>query len=124
MELKIERPKTPKRPNGLRTLNDRIEILRELRADMPIHMVSVFLAVAMKPGVLQCDLPDIINLSQSSISRNIYALGKHDRHGKPGLGLVVQRCGLAGARSPEIHLTKAGRELAKRLMELDSPTVR
>lgn len=123
MEPAIERRKTPKRVNALRSLSDRIEVLREFRADMPIHMVSVFLAVAMRPGVLQCDLPEIIGISQSSVSRNVYALGKHDRHGKPGLGLVEQRCGPTGARSPEIHPTKAGRELAKRLMVSDVPAI-
>lgn len=63
MEPAIERRKTPKRVSALRTLSDRIEVLREFRADMPIHMVSVFLAVAMRPRVLQCDLPDLIGIS-------------------------------------------------------------
>lgn len=116
MELLIERRKTPKRVDGLRTLSGRIEVLREFRATMPIHMVSVFLAVAMKPGVLQCELPELIGISQSSVSRNVYALGKYDRHGKPGLGLLQQRCGPTGARSPEIHLTKAGKDLVKKLI--------
>lgn len=116
MELVIARRKTPKRVSALRTLSDRIEVLREFRADMPIQMVSVFLTVAMRPGVLQCDLPEMASLSQSSVSRNVYALGKYDRHGRPGLGLVEQRCGPTGARSPELHLTKAGKDLAKRLI--------
>lgn len=116
MELVIERRKPTERAHGLRTLSRRIEVLREFRATMPIQMVSVFLAVAMKPGVRQCDLTEITGLSQSSVSRNIYALGKFDRHGKPGLDLVEQRSGIAGSKSPELRLTKAGKELAQRLI--------
>ncbi|MDR6816274.1 DNA-binding MarR family transcriptional regulator [Neorhizobium sp. 2083] len=82
---------------------------------MPMQTASVFLAIAMRPGVLQRDLPNMLGLSQSSISRNVNALSSRDRHGKPGLGLVTQRVGPMGARSPKLHLTTAGRELARRL---------
>lgn len=116
MELVIARRKPTERAHGLRTLNSRIEVLREFRDNMPIQMVSVFLAVAMKPGVHQCDLTEITGLSQSSVSRNIHALGKFDRHGKPGLDLIEQRCSIAGSKSHELRLTKTGKELAKRLI--------
>jgi DNA-binding MarR family transcriptional regulator len=70
---------------------------------------------AVHLGVLQCDFPALTGISQSSVSRNVYALAKYDRHGKPGLGLIEQRCGPTGAKSPEMRLTKAGRGLVKRL---------
>lgn len=119
MEMMTEHRVVPKRIRGLRELFERLEVFRELRSEMPMQTASVFLAIAMKPGLLQRDLPDMLALSQSSVSRNVHALSARDRHGKPGLGLVTQRVGPTGARSPTLHLTKSGKELADRLLLLD-----
>lgn len=116
MEMLTERQGAQKRTYALRELYDRLEVFRELRSEMPMQMASVFLAIAMKPGLLQCDLPDMLGLSQSSVSRNVHALSNCDRHGKLGLGLVAQRVGPMGAKSPTLHLTKAGKVLAERLI--------
>lgn len=116
MELTKERRGGAMTKQGLRELFRCVEILRGVRSEMPIQTASVLLAIAMRPGVLQRDLPAMLGLSQSSISRNVHALSRRDRHGKPGLGLVAQGIGPKGARSPELRLTKAGKELAKRLL--------
>lgn len=116
MENTIVRRGLSKNVEGLTRLLRRIETLRELRGEMPLQMVSVFLVIAMRPGILQRDLPEMVNLSQSSVSRNVHALSAFDSQGKPGLGLVEQRIGSLGGRTPALHLTKAGRELARRLM--------
>lgn len=116
MDVTIGSRRVSRGIRGLRELYERVEVLREVRSEMPIQTVSVLLAIAMKPGVLQRDLPGLVGLSQASISRNIHALSSRDRQGKPGLGLVAQRIGPMGARSPELYLTKAGKELAKRLV--------
>lgn len=106
---------------GQRTLRGlflHLSVFRELRAEMPMQMAAVFLMVAMKPGIHQRDLPDLLNLSQSSVSRNINALGRTDRHGGKGLGLIEQRAGNLGWRTPELYLTDAGKGLVKRLMAI------
>lgn len=124
MEMITEHGRVPKRIRGLRELFERLEVFRELRSEMPMQTASVFLAIAMKPGLLQRDLPDMLGLSQSSVSRNVHALSTSDRHGKPGLGLVTQRVGPMGAKSPVLYLTKAGKQLAERLMVRDATAVR
>ncbi|MCB5203175.1 MarR family winged helix-turn-helix transcriptional regulator [Neorhizobium sp. T786] len=124
METMTEHRVMPKRIRGLRELFERLEVFRELRSEMPMQTASVFLAIAMRQGLLQRDLPDILGLSQSSISRNVHALSANNRHGKPGLGLVIQRVGPLGAKSPVLHLTKAGKAFAARLMAGDATAVR
>ncbi|THV25080.1 hypothetical protein FAA97_02430 [Peteryoungia ipomoeae] len=93
MENTTVRRGLSKNVEGLTELLRRIEALRDVRGEMPLQMVSVFLVIAMKPGILQRDLPEIVNLSQSSVSRNVHALSASDGQGKPGLGLVEQRIG-------------------------------
>lgn len=97
-----------------------LESFRELRPEMPMQMASVFLVVAMRPGVQQCDLPDIIGVSQSSISRNVTALTSRTRHGSPGLNLIKRSLDPEGGRSPVIHLTAAGKQLTERLLDVVS----
>jgi len=116
MELMMEHQGSTTGPRGLRELFRSIEVLRELRAEMPMQMASVFLMIAMKPGIHQRDLPDLLGLSQSSVSRNVSALAAMTRQGTPGLGLVEQRLGGLGWRTPELHLTQAGKMLARRLL--------
>lgn len=100
---------------GLRELFRCAEVLRELNAEMPMQMASLFLMVAIKPGIHQRDIGELVNLSQSSVSRNVNALATRTRHGTPGLGLVEQRIGGLGAKTPALHLTAAGKALVKRL---------
>lgn len=116
MELTKERRGAVITKRDLRELFRCIEVLRELNAEMSVQMASVLLMIAMRPGIHQRDLPDLVNLSQSSVSRNINALAAVTRHGTPGLGLVEQRIGSLGAKSPELHLSLAGKALVKRLL--------
>lgn len=119
MEMTIERQGSTTGRRGLRELFRTLEVLRELRPEMPIQMASVFLMIAMKPGIHQRDLPDMLGLSQSSISRNITTLAAATKPGAPGLGLVEQRLGGLGWKTPELHLTQAGKALARRLLGED-----
>lgn len=115
MELTKERRGGAMTKQGLRELFRCTEVLRELNAEMPMQMASVFLMIAIKPGIYQRDLPDVVNLSQSSVSRNVNALAAVTRHGTSGLGLVEQRIGSLGGRTPELHLTAAGKDLVRKL---------
>lgn len=116
METNDETPRIPKRVHGLQGLFYQLEVLRELRAEMPIQTAATFLVIAMRPGMLQRHLHGMLGMSQSSASRNISALSKRDRHGKPGLGLIVQTPAPDGSKSPALHLTTLGYETVKRLV--------
>lgn len=83
-----------------------------------MQMASVFLAVAMKPGICQRDLVPLLGMAQSSVSRNVTALGPKSRQGGPGLNLVVQRHEPTERKTYELHLTREGKELANRLLQL------
>jgi DNA-binding MarR family transcriptional regulator len=98
-----------------------LETFRELRSDMPMQTASVFLLVAMKPGIGQRELLDLMGLSQPAISRNVYALTAIDRHGKPGLNLIVQHRNPADARNTMLYLTAEGNALLNRLLSISRP---
>ncbi|MXN52001.1 hypothetical protein GR158_12790 [Shinella sp. AETb1-6] len=116
MELTKERRGGAMTKQGLRELFRYTEVFREINAEMPMQMASMFLMIAMRPGIHQRDLGELVNLSQSSVSRNVNALAAVTRHGTPGLGLVEQRIGSLGAKTPELHLSMAGKALIKRLL--------
>lgn len=103
---------------GLLQAYELIETFRRVRPEMPIQMASVFLAVAMKPGIYQRELAPLLGMAQSSVSRNVTALGPRTRQGGLGLNLVVQRHEPTDGKSYELHLTKEGRELAEQLLAL------
>lgn len=107
-----------KRMSGLLKAFEVINALRVIHPEMPMQMASVFIVIAMQPGIYQRDLPEIIGISQSSVSRNVTALTKKTRHGKPGLGLIVRRHDPEDGRGYELHLSKAGRALAEQLAAL------
>ena len=94
-------------------LNDTIAAFRELKAEMPMQMASVFLAIAMRPGIHQKDLPEVMGLSQSSISRNVTALTSRGN----GLGLVYKQLDPIRCKTHELHLTPSGRALIDSLTE-------
>lgn len=94
------------------------ETFRELQHDMPMQTVSVFFVIAMRPGLYQRELLNLLDLSQSSISRNVMALGETNRHGEPGLGLIEQRRDPLDARQFTLHLTPAGKELVNRVLSI------
>jgi DNA-binding MarR family transcriptional regulator len=104
--------------SGLLKALEIINALRVIHPEMPMQMASVFIVIAMQPGIYQRDLPEIIGISQSSVSRNVTALTKMTRHGTQGLGLVVRRHDPEDGRGYELYLSKAGRLLEERLVAL------
>jgi DNA-binding MarR family transcriptional regulator len=93
-----------------------IETFRELHPEMPMQLASVFLIIAMRPGISQRDLLGLMDISQASISRNVIALTSRNRRGQPGLGLVVQRRDPYDSRLTTIDLTSAGQQLIDRIL--------
>ncbi|MDF0695618.1 MarR family winged helix-turn-helix transcriptional regulator [Rhizobium sp. MC63] len=95
-----------------------IEKLRELFPDVPMQTISIFLIIAMKPGISQRELLKLMGTSQAGVSRNVMALGDVNRHGKPGLGLIAQLRDPFDARQVGLRLTPAGIALANRVAAL------
>lgn len=93
-----------------------IEKFRELFPDFPMQTISTFLIIAMKPGISQHELLKFLDISQSGASRNLMALGEVNRHGKPGLGLIVQQRNPFDARLSHFRLSPLGRALAERVV--------
>ncbi len=93
-----------------------LETFRELRPDMPMQTACIFLLVAMKPGISQRELLDLMDIGQASVSRNVYALMAIDRHGKPGLNMIVQRRDLRDGRNTALDLTSEGCAFLNRLL--------
>jgi len=98
-----------------------IELFRDLYPDLPMQTVSVFLVIAMKPGIYQRELLKLLDISQSSISRNVMALSHVNRRGDAGLGLIAQQRDPVDGRQISLRLTPAGRELANRVVALGQP---
>ncbi|MEH7909156.1 MarR family winged helix-turn-helix transcriptional regulator [Rhizobium laguerreae] len=93
-----------------------IEKLRELFPDIPMQTISVFLIIAIKPGISQRELLKLMGTSQAGVSRNVMALGDVNRHGKPGLGLIVQLRDPFDARQTSLGLSPTGKALVDRVI--------
>lgn len=92
-----------------------VDELRKLDPELQLQTVKVFLLVAEQPGILQGDIANLANISQGGSSRNVHALGKRHRKGKPGLGLIAQRSDDEDIRRVRLYLTDRGRALLDRL---------
>ncbi|MBB4576610.1 helix-turn-helix domain-containing protein [Rhizobium lentis] len=93
-----------------------IEKFRELFPDIPMQTISVFLIIAMKPGISQRELLKLMGTSQSGVSRNVMALADVNRHGKPGLGLIVQLRDPFDARQISLGLSPTGKLIVDRVI--------
>lgn len=84
---------------------------------MPAQRLSILLAIAMRDGVTYRDLQDITGLANSTISRNISAMSKLNRHGKPGTDLVEAIQEEDGYRRKLLYLTPKGRRVIESLSD-------
>lgn len=93
-----------------------LETLREVDSELPIQMAQTLLVVAQRPGITIQDISKDTGLSQASASRNVQALGKWHRLGKPGFNLVEGVEDPHDTRRKIVFLTKEGRELVGKLL--------
>jgi DNA-binding MarR family transcriptional regulator len=103
---------------GMFNMFQLFEALRELHPDMPLQMASIFMLIAMKPGINQQSLLGLLDISQSSMSRNVVGLTARNRRGGPGLNLIVQRTDPLDARSTNLYLTVTGEQFIERLLTI------
>lgn len=104
----------------LDSLNMTLEAIREIDATMPIQVAHVLTMIARHPGISMQKLADYAGLTQSSTSRNVAALSKWHRLGKPGYDLVEAIEDPEDRRAKVLFLTQKGRErMAKILRAAD-----
>lgn len=113
-------PTTPPLPAMLK-LSAIIVELRKVSADMPMQQLDLYLRIVQRPGIGMDELAPLLGISQSSVSRNVAALSKFHRLGKPGLDLVEVRLDPRDSRRREIWLSPLGKKLADRLSKMLDP---
>lgn len=109
MAQKLSQNRKPT-PEGIDQLLELIGLFREQAPMMPIQTAHIFLLVARYPNMRASKLIDITGLSQASVSRNIAALSKINRHGTPGMNLIKQTTDLLDPRAHRLKLTKKGKQ--------------
>jgi DNA-binding MarR family transcriptional regulator len=77
----------------------------------------IFLAIAQsEEGILQADLPDKLQMSSSSVSRNCCLLGLKTQKNQNGMGLITREVHPHDARINVLKLTTEGRQLYDQLL--------
>lgn len=97
------------------TVSRVINMLRTLSPDMPMQQADVLLQVALHPGLTMADICKRTGLSQSSVSRNVSAMSKFHRLGKPGLDLVEAAIDPREPRRRLVFLTPHGKAFMTKL---------
>lgn len=110
----------PRTQADMRRLLAVVEEVRRLHPRMELSQLSIFLRVALEPGILAQEITKGVGLHRSSLSRNVgglttegYTTGRNS-HRVPGLGLIDRR--EEGLARP-LRLTRKGRELASGLSD-------
>lgn len=109
-------PKKPSIRSRLASLGQCLALFRTHRDDPPVQMLVVFLLIGQRNGVSSPDLIKLAGISQSSVSRNVQALGQ-GKEGEPGLGLVAQSIDYRNPKARIVKLTAKGRALAEQFAE-------
>lgn len=94
-----------------------VNVLRTIDEAMPAQRIAILMYVWLHPGCSYRHLEDATGHSNSTISRNIAALGRMDRHGKPGPDLIRPTPDPVEPRRLILTLTKKGERLVEKLVE-------
>lgn len=89
---------------------------REVDPDPTVQVVQAFLAVAIWEGSVLHELAERLNVSPSTISRNMGLLGDYGRGRKKAMHLVHVHEDPQDRRFKVAKLTPRGRELAARMV--------
>jgi DNA-binding MarR family transcriptional regulator len=94
-----------------------VDAIRTQSIDMPAQQILTFLTVAMRPGITMEDLGRDVGISQSSVSRNVAALSKQHRLGKPGADYLEAIEDPRERRRKVMYLTPKGRSVMRKALE-------
>jgi DNA-binding MarR family transcriptional regulator len=94
-----------------------IDAIRTDSDDMPAQQLLAFLAIALQPGLTMEQLGQNVGMSQASCSRNVSALSKWHRLGKPGADYVEAHEDPRERRRKIMHLTPKGKQVMRKAIE-------
>ena len=80
--------------------------------EFPIQLLLFFLYVAAHDGCRQSRLIKAIGMSPASVSRCLDKLGDTDRHGNPGMRLIVRKTDPDDYKMYRLFLTPKGQSVA------------
>lgn len=113
--------KNPKEGSiGLRALAKVTAIVRafqQLNMELPMQQAAALLYIAANEGCMVLDMANATGMTQSAASRNIAALGKWARYGKPGLELIRTEEDPMERRRKLLYLTPKGRNAVQAIIE-------
>jgi DNA-binding MarR family transcriptional regulator len=84
----------------------------------PVHHAQVFLVVAARGQVTYQEIERALNLTNSTVSRTVHALGETHRKGYEGHGLLEVFNDPAEGRRYLVRLTAKGKTLLRQLQAL------
>lgn len=84
-------------------------------AAFPIHWAQILVLVGEKGQVTYAQVEEELNLSNSSVSRSVHALGEFHRKGGPGLGLLTVTPDPGEGRRYLVRLSARGKALVRQL---------
>ncbi|AGF91118.1 transcriptional regulator [Synechococcus phage S-CBP2] len=85
--------------------------------EFPIQLLLFFLYVASHDGCRQSVLTKAVGMSTASVSRCLDKLGSTDRHGNPGLHLIVRKQDPTDYKQWRIYLTPKGQTIVDLMVQ-------
>lgn len=84
-------------------------------AAIPLHHAQVFVVVASRGNPTYGEIEEALNLTNSSVSRTVNALGTTHRKGYNGLGLLETYADPDDRRRFKVRLTAKGKALQRQI---------
>jgi len=94
-----------------------MEYLREIDADMTVLTLQALLLVAERPGISMLDVMAKLGVASSTTSRIMSRLGKYGSLGKDGLNLLETAEWPQDRRIKTATLTSRGKRVVERILE-------
>jgi len=94
-----------------------IEEFRKMDQEMQMQTAMIFLLIAREEGLHSRDLMQHTGLTSASVSRNVAALSKYHRKGRPGHDVIVAREDPIDRRNKQLFLTGKGRAVINSIIE-------
>jgi DNA-binding MarR family transcriptional regulator len=108
----------------LRGYEERLALQHGKRGTVPLQLFSTLILVAQKPGITMAEIAARLGIAQSTVSRNIAALGPLHRLKKEGLGFVDAVEQPLDRRQKVCYLTPKGRSEVNVLVQYIDPEFR